>query len=307
MSPIAHVTMPHTHALSQAPIAAPVQVDQLTLRRDGITILQDISFAVPAGAVVGLVGRNGAGKSSLLRCLTGLVEPSSGRSHLLGCPSAHLTDAVRERLGYVAQTPDLFEWMEVFEMIQTLGRAYPRWNETRALALAVQMNLPMGGQIRNLSGGDQQKLSVVLALAHEPDLLILDEPVSSLDPMSRREFMRALFTSPLQADNLPGAAPRERTVLISSHLLSDLERVVTHVAFMREGRLQLLDAWDAMQEHLRLVPPDALAGQPVMLAHAVIWTNRQSGQHIVDTRLAPTFSAMGRALLLDELFLELNA
>jgi ABC-2 type transport system ATP-binding protein len=125
--------------------------------------------------------------------------------------------------------------------------------------------------------------------------------------MSRREFMRALFTSPLQADNLPGATPRERTVLISSHLLSDLERVVTHVAFMREGRLQLLDAWDAMQEHLRLVPPDAMAGHSAPPANAVIWTNRQSGQQIVDTRLAPACASVGRALLLDELFLELNA
>ena len=95
-------------------------------------------------------------------------------------------------------------------------------------------------------------------------------------------------------------------MLISSHLLSDLERVVTHVAFMREGRLQLLDAWDAMQEHLRLLPPAVLAGQPTLPAHAVIWTNRQSGQQIVDTRLAPAHSTSGRALLLDELFLELN-
>jgi ABC-2 type transport system ATP-binding protein len=295
-----------THAPSH-PGPFPIQVDQLTLRRSGLTILQDITFAVPTGAVVGLVGRNGAGKSSLLRCLTGLTEPSSGGSQLLGCSSAQLSDAVRERLGYVAQTPDLFEWMEVFEMIQTLGRAYPRWNETRALALAVQIGLPMGGHIRNLSGGDQQKLSVVLALAHEPDLLILDEPVSSLDPMSRRDFMRALFTSPLRADNQPGTEPRERTVLISSHLLTDLERVVTHVAFMREGRLQLLDAWDDMQEHLRLVAPDSPAGHDATLSKAVVWTNRQTGQRIVDTRLAPAYSVAGRALLLDELFLELNA
>ncbi len=295
-----------SHAPSH-PSSFAIRTDKLTLRRNGATILQDISLDVPVGAVVGLVGRNGAGKSSLLRCLTGLVEPSSGSAQLLGCPSAHLTDAVRERLGYVAQTPDLFEWMEVFEMIQTLGRAYPSWNETRALALAVQLDLPMGGPIRSLSGGDQQKLSVVLALAHDPDLLILDEPVASLDPMSRREFMRALFTSPLAADHPPGAEPRPRTVLISSHLLSDLERVVTHVAFIREGRLQLLDAWDSMQEHLRLLPPDALVGQNAAPAHAVIWTNRQSDQQIVDTRLAPACAAVGRTLLLDELFLELNA
>ena len=287
-----------------------IETQNLTLHRNGTTILKDISLSIPTGAVVGLVGRNGAGKSTLLRCLAGLIEPTSGSAHLLQCPSTHLTDAVRERLGFVAQTPDLFDWMEVFEMIHTIGRAYPRWNETRALALASQLDLPMGNKVRNLSGGDQQKLSVVLALAHDPDLLILDEPVSSLDPMTRREFMRALFTSPLQSDNLPGTEPRERTVLISSHLLSDLERVVTHVAFIRDGRLQWLDAWDAMQEHLRLIPAQttaAVAAPYPAAGTGVVWTNRQTGQRVVDTRVDSRWADSGRGLLLDELFVELNA
>ena len=284
-----------------------VSAQSLTVHRDGHTILKDISLSLPVGAVVGLVGRNGAGKSTLLRCLAGLIEPSSGSAALLGCPSSRLTDAVRERLGFVAQTPDLFEWMEVFEMLKTVGSAYPRWDETRALALAVQLNLPMGGSVRNLSGGDQQKLSVVLAMAHDPDLLLLDEPVSSLDPMTRREFMRALFTSPLRADNQPDGPSHERTVLISSHLLADLERVVTHVAFIREGRLQLFDAWDAMQEHLRLVPPLTANQNGQGVSRSVVWTNRQSGERVVDTRLDPQWAEVGRALLLEELFLELNA
>ena len=283
-----------------------INTQNLTLHCDGTAILDDITLSIPNGSVVGLVGRNGGGKSSLLHCLTGLIEPSRGHAHLLGCPSTHLTDAVRERLGYVAQTPDLFEWMEVLEVVRSLGAAYPRWSEMRALALAVQLDLPLGGRIRNLSTGDQQKLSVVMALAHNPDLLILDEPVASLDPMTRREFMRALFSSPLRADNQPDSEYRERTVLISSHLLSDLERVVTHVAFMREGRLQLFDAWDAMQEHMCLIPPDAMASLPAA-PDAIIWTNQKTGQHIVDTRLTQEPVPAGRALSLDALFLELNA
>ena len=288
-----------------APATSPnaIQVDELSLRMDHTTILRDISLHIPAGSVVGLVGRNGAGKSSLLRCLTGLTDPSSGNSALLGCPSLYLTDAVRERLGYVAQTPDLFEWMEVTEMINVIGSAYPRWNETRALALAVQLDLPLGRKISALSGGDQQKLSVVLALAHDPDLLLLDEPVSSLDPMTRREFMRALFTSPLLSDAGPDGTQRERTVLISSHLLTDLERVVTHVAFVREGRLQLFDAWDAMLEHLRLVDATGLGGSVL----GVVCTNPSAGSAVVDTRLLPQYADTGRVLGLDALFLELNA
>lgn len=274
-----------------------VSAQDLTLHRDGKTILNHISLAIPPGAVVGLVGRNGAGKTTLLRCLAGLMEASSGTSQLLGCSSTRLSDAVRERLGYVAQTPDLFEWMEVLQMIKTIGQAYARWDQARALALAVQLELPVGRTVRNLSGGDQQKLAVVLALAHDPDLLLLDEPVSSLDPMARREFMRALFATEV----------RERTVLISSHLLSDLERVVTHVAFIREGQLQCLEAWDTVLESMRLVAP----GVDDAWSKAVVWTNRQTGQRVVDTRHAPRdqahLLAHTHALTLDELFQEFNA
>lgn len=279
-----------------------VAAEHLGLQYEYATVLSDISLCVPRGSVVGLVGRNGAGKSSLLRCLAGLIEPSQGTARLFDCPSLNLTDAVRERLGYVAQSPDLFEWMEVFEHLQTIGRAYPRWNETRCLMLAAHLNLPMGGTVRNLSGGDQQKLAVVLALAHDPDLLLLDEPVSNLDPMTRREFMRSLFAERTHENN-GGTQDRERTIIISSHLLTDLERVVSHVAFMREGRLQLFDTWDAMQEHFRLVPLPILDAPK----SAVVCQNPRAGQCVIDTRLAPSLTEAGRVLSLDELFIELNS
>ncbi|KQV86699.1 hypothetical protein ASD15_29410 [Massilia sp. Root351] len=270
-----------------------IRATGLTLRRKQCDVLHDISLDIPAGAVVGLVGRNGAGKSTLLQCLAGLVSPDTGSSELLGCPSLDLSDAVRERLGYVAQSPDLFGWMTVLEHLQTIGRAYPRWNEERCLALALRLELPLSCNVSKLSGGDQQKLSVVLALAHDPDVLLFDEPVASLDPLTRREFMRAIFNSAEPA--------RARTILISSHILSDLERVVSHVAFIREGRLQAYDSWDAMLEHYRLAPPgcDAPAG-------AVLWRSRASGQLLVDSRRAPHLAGAGRALALDELFMELN-
>jgi ABC-2 type transport system ATP-binding protein len=265
----------------------------LTLRRKQFDVLHDISLHIPAGAVVGLVGRNGAGKSTLLQCLAGLVAPDAGSSTLLGCPSLDLSDAVRERLGYVAQTPDLFGWMTVLEHLRTIGRAYPRWDEERCLALALRLDLPLSTGVSKLSGGDQQKLSVVLALAHDPDVLLFDEPVASLDPLTRREFMRAIFSG--------GAPERERTILISSHILSDLERVVSHVAFIREGRLQAFDSWDAMLEHYRLAPPGSEAP-----AGAVLWRSRSSGQALIDSRRAPHLADTGRALTLDELFMELN-
>lgn len=224
------------------------------------SILQDVNLAIPHGAVVGLIGANGCGKSTLLRCLVGLQVPQQGQVHLFDIPALEMDDTVRERLGFVAQSADLFPWMTVEKHITMIGQAYPKWRERRAIELALRLRLPMGREVSQLSGGDQQKLAVVLALAHQPDLIILDEPVSSLDPMTRRDFMRSLFQDARSFfsdsvdevnDSEPEYAP---TIIISSHLLSDLERVVSHVAFMRDGQIQLFEEWDAVLEFIRIVP-----------------------------------------------------
>ena len=277
-----------------------IQVQHLTFTvRAGLldrhTVLDDISFTLPEGAVMGLVGRNGAGKSSLLRCLVGLAVPQEGSSQLLGSPSLDLSDAVRERLGYVAQTPDLFARLNGNEHLREMAAAYRNFDERRALLLALKLDLPLGIRADKLSLGDQQKLSVVLALAHRPGLLILDEPVASLDPLARRDFMREMFAD----------ADEKRSVLISSHLLSDLERVVSHVMFLREGRIQLVDSWDALMENLRVI---ACAEVPV---HAGVLNGRRTDQGfhaLVDLRAAdaPAGWQQGQALRMDDLFEELN-
>lgn len=230
-----------------------IDIRALGLRYGERAALDEVSVRIPAGSVVGLVGRNGAGKSSLLRCLVGLTVPTQGSSAVLGSPSLALSDAVRGRLGYVSQGGDLLGWLTVWQQIETLGSFYPRWDAVRARALCERLALQTGPKVSGLSGGDQQKLAIVLALAHDPDVLILDEPVASLDPLTRRDFMRLLFE---------GDSRREhpRTVLLSSHLLTDLERVVSHLVFLREGRIQLQGAWDELQER-HAQPLDELFAQ----------------------------------------------
>ena len=279
---------------------ATLDVQGLTLQRGhGQTVLDNITLALPEGAVLGLVGRNGAGKSSLIECLVGLTAPQAGQCRLLGEASLALSDEARHRLGYVAQSPDLMPWLTGHEHLRRFGHAYRHFDGEQALWLAAQLALPMSRRASALSAGDQQKLSVVLALAHDPDLLILDEPVASLDPMTRRDFMRALFDR-----RRPSQAPR--TVLISSHLLSDLERVVTHVAFLRAGRLQLMDEWDALAEHMRLL--ELPAGDSALPRRSLHRTRHGRMERVLfDARTADAPPGAGQALSLDALFLALNA
>ncbi len=258
-------------------------------------ILNRISFTIPAGAVVGLVGRNGAGKSSLMRCLLGLTTPSEGECRLLGCASQDLPDSVRECLGYAAQTPDLFPRLTGLEHLDEMAAVYPGLHLPTAAALAGRLDLPLGKRASSLSMGDQQKLAVVLALAHDPDLVLLDEPVASLDPISRRDFMRALFATRRK--------PEPRTVLVSSHLLSDLERVVSHVMFMREGRVQLFIEWDEAVEHLRALPsPEPVA---TLVEGRLHWSALGGGALLVDSRVWPA-AASAPALSMEDLLELLN-
>ncbi len=268
---------------------AAIRCEHLSVYADSKTILGGITLDIPRGAVVGVVGRNGAGKSTLLRAMVGLAAPEIGTAKLLGQPSLDMDDEVRARLGYVAQTPDLFEWLTVSEHLDLIGSAYPAWDKDYCLNLVLMLDLPLRDKVSKLSGGDKQKLAVVLALAHRPEVLVLDEPVSNLDPLTRRDFMRALF--------IDGAT--DTSIVISSHLLSDLERVVSHVAFLREGILQLFDTWDAMLEHLRLAPADAAVSNDAVI--------RRGRLHcIVDTRIDPAWRNAGQACTLDQLFVALN-
>jgi ABC-2 type transport system ATP-binding protein len=211
--------------------------------------LDGLNFTVPAGEVLGLLGRNGAGKTTLLECALGLREIDHGQIQLFGEAPGALSEATRARIGYVPQQTDSFEWLTPLQMLAYFKAFYPRWNEAKVNALLERWSIPVHLRIAKLSGGEKQRLAIVRALAHDPDLLILDEPVASLDPAGRRDFLRELVERTIE---------RETTIVFSTHILSDLERVAVSVAFMRQGKVILQQSLDTLTEEThRLIGPSA--------------------------------------------------
>ncbi len=202
-------------------------------------VLDGLDWAIAPGQVVGLLGRNGAGKTTLIESLLGLRDPDAGTARLFGQPAAALDDAARARIGYVPQRSDLFEWLTADQLLAYFRSFYPRWNPAKVDGLMARWDIARDKPIGKLSGGQQQRLSIIRALAHEPELLVLDEPVASLDPAGRRDFLRELVEQ---------VVDRGTTVLFSTHILADLERVALDVAFLAGGRIALQAPLDELLE-----------------------------------------------------------
>ena len=156
-------------------------------------VLDDLTWSVKSGAVVGLLGLNGSGKSTLLRCMLGLLKPDTGTIQIDNEDVWDLSDQTKARLGFVDQNPHLYPWMKGKQLIDYIGSLYPRWNDRLIRDIAAEWRVPMDQRFGSLSPGQQQKIAILTALGNEPDLLVLDEPVSSLDPVARRDFLRSLL------------------------------------------------------------------------------------------------------------------
>lgn len=236
-----------------APATTPLAANGLIKQYDQTSVLKGVSLAVEPGTVLGLIGRNGAGKSTLIRAMLGLIEPDAGTATVWGEPALRMGDAVKERLGYVPQQPEAMAWLQVGEMLDFIGRFYPRWNAAYVDATLERWQLPRNRLLAKLSPGERQRVAIIRALASQPELLVLDEPASALDPVGRRELLREIASR---------AGDSGTTVLFSTHIVSDLERVASHVAFLHEGRLLLHSELDSLKErNLRLHVPEAVAAQ----------------------------------------------
>ena len=213
---------------SAALAACPVEMSELSCWFGAKCALDQINLQVPAGGVFGLVGENGAGKTTLIRHLLGLCRPAAGCVRLFGLDPASDPVAVFKRVGYLSEFRDLPPWMTITELLRYTRAFYATWDEDYAGQLRRRLDLDPQARIKNLSQGQHAKAGLLVALAFRPELLVLDEPSTGLDPVVRRDLLEVIIRS---------VGEEGRTVFFSSHLLDEVERVSDRVAILHQGKL----------------------------------------------------------------------
>lgn len=249
-------------------MTAVVEAQGLGRRYGRCWALRDCTFDIPAGHVVGLVGPNGAGKTTLLKLAAGQLEPTTGAVTVLGRPAGDRGQLAK--VGFVAQDTPVYAGLTVAEHLRLGERLNPRWDAALARERIARLGLAPEVRAGRLSGGQRAQLALTLGLAKRPELLILDEPVASLDPLARREFMRGL---------LEATAEHGLSVVLSSHLVSDLERVCDFLIVLAGSRVLLSGETDTLlATHHRLTGPRRDPGRLPADQHVVSarHTERQS-------------------------------
>jgi ABC-2 type transport system ATP-binding protein len=275
----------------------------------GKAVLREIAAEVEAGDIVGVLGKNGAGKTTLLEVLLGFSPPSAGSAEIFGEESLDLSAAAKARIGFVPQQDELVDVLTGAHQLNLTAAFHERWDRELVDRLTTEWEIPLDRRIVNLSVGERQKLSLLLALGSHPELLVLDEPVASLDPIARRAFIREIV------DRARGT---RSTVLFSSHIVSDLERAANKVWILKDGRLAWAGDLDALKESVvrlhirarRALPPDlripgALTTRiegPRATVAATHWTSEREPALAAQLDADLEVESLG----LEEIFLELH-
>jgi ABC-2 type transport system ATP-binding protein len=289
------------------PSSAPPRIDlrRVTRRFGDKTALDDLSLSVPRGGVFGLIGGNGAGKTTLIKHLLGLLKAQTGTVQVFGLDPVQNPVGTLGRIGYLSEDRDLPDWMRVGELMRYTQAFFPSWDQRYAEELREAFDLDAHAKIKHLSRGQRARAGLLAALAHRPELLILDEPSSGLDPVVRRDILGAIIRT---------IADEGRTVLFSSHLLDEVERVADRVAIIHQGRILLTAAMDEIKESHRRVTlrfersvdrPPSLVGTLSLEGQGAEWTYVCSGESDQLRRAAEAIGATvvgDAALTLDEIF-----
>ena len=219
--------------------------------------LSDISLEIPRGAVYALVGANGAGKTTLIKVLMNIFQPTSGTARILGIDSRRLAGKAFNRIGYVSENQQMPDWMTVGEMLSYYRNFYPQWDRSLEDALVRQFELPLDRKLKYLSRGMRMKAAFASSLAYRPDLIVLDEPFSGLDPLVRDELIEGLIDR-----------AQETTIFLSSHDLAEIEGFSSHIGFLDRGHLLFSEEMSNLASRFREVtitvanPPDPLPTPP---------------------------------------------
>ncbi len=270
-----------------------IETDGLGKRYRQTWALRDCRLTVPAGHVAALVGHNGAGKTTLLRILAGVVTPTAGTATVLGFTPG--SQQARDAVSAIDQTVPLYRHLRVRDLLAAARALNDKWDADLVVQRLSSLNLMTSGKVGKLSGGQQAQLALTLALARRPRLLLLDEPLASLDPLARQEVLGWLMTC-VAEDGL--------SVVFSSHVITELERVATYLVVLSQGRVQVAATVDSLLDsHLALTGPAADAG---WLADQVpVITAQQAGRQarvLARTDAAPPGWA-ARPVTMEELVL----
>ncbi|HSV13845.1 MAG TPA: ABC transporter ATP-binding protein [Tepidisphaeraceae bacterium] len=215
---------------------AAIELINLTRRFGRTVAVDDVTLGIPAGTTCGFIGLNGAGNTTTLRMLVGLLAPTAGAIRVAGCPMPAEHQLAKLRIGYVPDRPTVYSWMRVREAVAFCRSLYgPAWNQPRCDEVMKTLRLPPDRRVKHLSKGEGAKLSLLLAIGHDPEVLILDEPTGGFDVLARDEFLEGL----LNVTTTQRDTGRARTVLFSSHALGDVQRLADSVAILHQGKLLL--------------------------------------------------------------------
>jgi ABC-2 type transport system ATP-binding protein len=258
--------------MAAPPIAdSVIDVESLVKQYRTVTALAGVSLSIGPGSIYGLIGSNGAGKSTLIRILMGLTRPTAGRVTVLGQDILTHSNQIRPRIGYVPENHYLYSWMTVESLLRFVRSFYPTWNDRVCQELLGLFSINPRQKIKHLSKGTVVKLSLLIAVAHEPPLLILDEPTSGLDPLVRADFLAVLE----QRHRATG-----QTVLFSSHILSDIQALATEVGILHAGHLLASGSTDQLQKSMRMIRVSLPAdGQAIAAPSKTLWHSRQGDEY----------------------------
>ncbi|HBG62430.1 MAG: ABC transporter ATP-binding protein [Omnitrophica WOR_2 bacterium GWF2_38_59] len=286
-----------------------VEVKSVSKNFNGKSVLNDLSLNVPKGSVFGLLGKNGSGKTTLIKCLLGLLKPQKGEVVTIGDNPLKFKNGTKEKLGYVPQADRIYPWLTVRQAIDYTETFYTVWDAELVNKLVSIWELKETDKVGMLSEGQVQKLSIILSLGHRPELLVFDEPVASLDPAARRQFIKMI---------LDLVADRECTIFFSTHITTDLERVADRVALLKDGKIDFCGGLDELKDEvkrLRVTSKDPI--KESIEAEGVLSCEILNNEAVISVRgfnegmkkqLESKFNAEVQVenLNLEEIFLELN-